>query len=458
MKREIIQLFIEWKNCTNRKPLIVRGARQVGKTYAINEFANTEFANSVSVNLEESPELKSVFKSNNPKSIIQELSIVKNTDITPGKTMLFIDEIQECPEAIVALRYFYEQMPDLHIIAAGSLLDTTLNEIQLSMPVGRVEFCYMHPMSFREFLWALAENKLANYIDTFTFGQPFSEAIHKKLLDAMRYFIFIGGMPESVKVFVESQKLIDVERVHSSILKSLQYDFAKYGNKSQIRHLSGVLNYIAQNTGKKIKYVNIDKEIRSLYLKEAFYKLEMSRVISIVKHTSSAGIPLTTHINNDIFKAFFLDIGLANHICKIQLIDPLNILTINEGALAEQFVAQELLSMVISFLEPQLYYWIREEKNSNAELDFLFQHNNSVIPIEVKAGKTGTLKSLHVFLFEKKLEFGIRLNTDVPSFGEFTSKVRSGVTNSEIAFQLLSLPLYMTNQIPRLLNSLNLKK
>jgi hypothetical protein len=424
----------------------------VGKTYTINEFANSQFLNSVNVNLEESPELKNIFKSTNPKSIVQELSILTNTDIKPGETLLFIDEIQACPEAIVSLRYFYEQIPELHIIAAGSLLDHTLSEIKLSMPVGRVEFCYMYPMNFREFLWAITENKLVDYLDNYTFGIPFSEAIHKKLLDIMRYYFFIGGMPEAVKVFVDSQKLIEVERVHSSILTSLQYDFAKYGSRSQQRHLSKVLDYVAQNTGKKIKYVNIDKEIRSINLKEAFYKLEMSRVVNLVKHTASSGVPLTTHINNDIFKAFFLDIGLANHICKIQLIDPLTILTINEGALAEQFANQELLVTGTSFIEPQLYYWIRDEKNANAEVDFLFQHNNFVYPVEVKAGKTGTLKSMHVFLFEKKIKTGIRLNTDIPTIGEFTTRVRSGASNSEITFHLLSLPLYMINQLPRLLN------
>jgi len=454
MKRDIIQLFSEWKNRNNRKPLIVRGARQVGKTYTINEFAREQFANSVTINLEESPELKQMFRTNNPKNIIQELSIIKNTDIIPSKTLLFIDEIQTCPEAIVSLRYFYEQIPELHIIAAGSLLDHTLNEIQLSMPVGRVEFCYMYPMHFKEFLWAVHENKLTDYLDSFTFNQKFSEAIHTKLLDLIRYYIFIGGMPEAVKVFAESQKLIDVERVQSSILTSLQYDFAKYGTKSQQRHLLSVLQYVAQNTGKKIKYVNIDKDTRSANLKEALYKLEMSRVINLVKHTASAGVPLSTHLNQDVFKAFFLDIGLANHLCKIQLIDPLKILTINEGAIAEQFANQELLSLATSFDNPQLYYWVRDEKNANAEIDFLFQHNNNVFPIEVKAGKTGTLKSLHVYLFEKNIKMGIRFNTDLPTIGTFKAKVRSGETNSEIDYTLMSLPLYMINQLPRLLHNL----
>ena len=456
MKRDIIQLLTEWKSRVNRKPLLVRGARQVGKTFAINEFGTQQFASFVSINLEESPEYKSVFKTNNPKSILQELSVLKNTDIIPGQTLLFIDEIQACPEAIVCLRYFYEQMPELHVLAAGSLLDHTLSEIQLSMPVGRVEFCYMYPMSFTEFLQALSEEKLLAYISAFTFGEPFSEAIHLKLLDLMRYYIFIGGMPEAVKAFVESQKLIDIERIQSSILTSLKYDFAKYGSKSQQRHLISVLNYVAQNTGKKIKYVNIDKEMRSVNLKEAFYKLEMSRVVSLVKHTASAGVPLTTYLNADIFKAFFLDIGLANHLCKMQLIDPLNMLSINEGALAEQFACQELLTLATPFEEPQLYYWVRDEKNANAEIDFIFQHNNLTYPLEVKAGKTGTLKSMHVYLLEKKLKTGIRLNTDMPSVGAFTTKVRAGITHAEITYQLLSLPLYMSSQLPRLLSSLRM--
>ena len=456
MKRDIIQLFIEWKGRENRKPLVVRGARQVGKTYSVSEFARQQFANAVTINLEESPEMKSMFKTNNPVSIIQELSVLKSTDIVPGQTLLFIDEIQSCPDAIVCLRYFYEQMPQLHVIAAGSLLDQTLSEIQRSMPVGRVEFCYMNPMNFKEFLWAISEEKLAAYIATFVLGEPFSEAIHKKLLDLMRYYIFIGGMPEAVKGFAENRKLIDVERVQSSILTSLQYDFAKYGAKSQQRHLTSVFNYVARNTGKKIKYVNIDHEVRSINLKEAFYQLEMSRVVSLVKHTASAGIPLTTHLNPDIFKAFFLDIGLANHLCKIQIIDPLKLFTINEGALAEQFVCQELLALTTSFDEPQLFYWVREERNSNAEIDFIFQHDNSIFPIEVKAGKTGALKSMHVYLFEKKLKTGIRINTDTPSIGNFKTKVRSGTTQAEITIQLLSLPIYMTNQLPRLLNSLQL--
>jgi predicted AAA+ superfamily ATPase len=309
----------------------------------------------------------------------------------------------------------------------------------------------MHPMSFSEFLWAMDETRLDDYLVSYNFNKQFSEAIHTRLLDLMRYYFFIGGMPEAVKVFAESKKLLDVERVHSSILTSLQHDFAKYGSRVEQRHLNTILNYVGRNTGKKIKYVNIDREARSVNLKEAFYKLEMSRVIHLVKHTSSSEIPLTTYLSSDIFKAFFVDIGLVNHLCKIELIDPLKILTIHEGAIAEQFAAQELLSISPSYAEPQLFYWVREEKNANAEVDFLFQFANSIYPVEVKAGKTGTLKSMHVYLFEKNLTTGIRFNADIPSLSEFKTKAGTNGKRSEISIRLLSLPLYMISQLPRLM-------
>jgi predicted AAA+ superfamily ATPase len=453
MKRDIIQLYLDWKQRKNRKPLIVRGARQVGKTYIIDQFAKDNFVNYVKINLEEKPEHKSLFKENKPVAIVQELSVLFNTDIEPGKTLLFIDEIQSCPEAIVSLRYFHEQLPELHVIAAGSLLDHTLNEMKLPMPVGRVEFCYMQPMNFKEFLWAMGENKLAEYLDKFTFKTTISEAVHKKLLDLLRYYIFVGGMPEAVKVFVETKKLIDVERVHQSILSALQYDFAKYGSRSEQQHLINTLKYVSQNPGRKIKYVNIDKEVRSTQIKEAIRKLEMSRIISIVKHTGSSGVPLTMHVNQDVYKTLFLDIGLSNSMSNIQLTDPLAILTANEGAIAEQFAGQEMLSLFPGFVDPGLFYWVREEKNANAEVDFLYQHKNIIYPVEVKAGKTGTLKSMHVYLYEKKLKTGIRLNTDTPSIGTFKTKVRSGDKSDTLSYKLISLPLYMVNQLPRLLSN-----
>lgn len=200
-------------------------------------------------------------------------------------------------------------------------------------------------------------------------------------------------MPEAVNQYIKTNDLLEVTRVHNNILTSLKYDFAKYGNRNQQQSLLTVLNYIAQNAGKKIKYVNIDKEIRFANLKEALYKLEMSRLITIAKYTSSPGVPLTTNMKDDIYKAYFLDTGLANHLSKIQLLDNIpQIMTINEGVLAEQFVAQELVTQNPPFIDPDLFYWLREEKNANAEVDFIFQHRNKIYPLEVKSGKNRNLE------------------------------------------------------------------
>ena len=450
MRREIVQFFINWKERPNRKPLIVRGARQVGKTFAIEQFGKQYFTNYLKINLEERLELHSIFKKNNTKTIIEDLSIVLNKDITPGKTLLFIDEIQSCPEAIITLRYFYEQFPNLHVIAAGSLLDHTLKEINFSMPVGRIEFCYMYPMSFKEFLWALSENKLVTYLENFKLENEINEAVHIKLLEILRLYFFIGGMPEAVQLYISQNKLIEIERTHANILTSLQHDFAKYGTRKQQEYLNLVLQYCAKNTGKKVKYVNVDHQSRSKYLKDAFNKLELSRLVHLIKHTNAKGIPITNNVKDEVFKPLFLDIGLSNHLGQIRLIEIPDIMTINEGAIAEQFIGQELLTLPNAYIDSKLYYWVREAKSTNAEIDYLYQSKNTIIPVEVKAGKTGSLKSLHVYLFEKKNKTGIRFNTDKPSIGTFKTKIRIGKSTEEVSYKLISLPLYMCFILPKI--------
>ncbi len=455
MKREIEQTLLEWKLRSNHKPLILRGARQVGKTYTIENFATENFDNYVKVNLEEKPELCKLFDKNDVRLIINEIAVILATDITAGKTLLFIDEIQTYPKAIQTLRYFYEQIPELHVIAAGSLLDYALNDMQYSMPVGRVEFCYMYPLNFREFLVVCSQNRLLEYIQNYDFRSEFSLVIHQKILEYLRLYFFIGGMPEAVQTYIETKKFTEVERIHNNIVTSLIYDFAKYGTRKQQENMTTVLKYTANNVGRKIKYVNIDKETRSTFLKEAFQKLELSRIIHLIRHTNVSGVPINDYINNDIFKPLFLDIGLVNHLGNIQLIDIDNLITNNEGMLAEQFIGQELVSSGKPFIDNKLFYWIREEKNANAETDYIFQHANTLYPIEVKAGKTGTLKSLHIYLHEKRLTTGIRFNLDVPSIGNFSISMKNAKTNNTLNYKLISLPLYFCCELVNVLAKLN---
>jgi uncharacterized protein len=451
IERDIIEELIAWKERDNRKPLILRGARQVGKTFTVERFARQHFENYIHINLEEQKDIRALFDHKNVQNIIDELSILFNEKIVPGKTLLFIDEIQVAPEAIVCMRYFYEQAKELHVIAAGSLLDHTLNEIRSSMPVGRIDFCTIHPISFKEFLKAADEILLLEYLEKYRPGDTFSELIHKKALGFLRLYFFIGGMPEAVSTYLKNKGLINAGRIHSSIVSTLRYDFGKYGNPKEQETLRDVMDYSANNIGRKVKYVNVNNEIRSDEIKSAFKKLSLSRIIHLIEQTAAGGVPLSAHRKENNYKPLFLDIGLANHIGNIQLIKIENLVTINEGALAEQFIGQELLNLVPPYIDPKLYYWSREQKNSNAEVDYLFQFNNQIFPIEVKSGKGGALKSLHVFLFEKELNTGIRFNADTPNFGQLQVKLNVGGKLQELSYQLISLPLYLCFRLPEIL-------
>ncbi len=448
MKRFIESYFASWKDNPNRKPLIIRGARQVGKTYSIEKFGKEFFEYFIKINPEQDESVKTIFKSKNPGLIITEISALYNTPVVEGKTLLFIDEIQLIPEAIVSLRYFYEQVPGLHIVAAGSLLDHILNELPYSMPVGRVEFAYMYPLNFKEFLLANGENSLVEYINGFSLGQPYSEALHLKISEYLRLYFFIGGMPEAVRVYVETRNLVEVEKIHSGILTSFQYDFAKYGTRKQQEYLKECLNYSANNIGRKVKYSSINKNAHSSYLKEALLKLEMSRIVHLIRKTKSSKVPINQYVDNDVFKPVFLDIGLVCSLAKIKLTDIKDLITDFEGALAEQFAGQELISSFAYYEDAKLFYWVREEKNANAEIDFLFQIENKIYPVEVKAGKTGTLKSLQVYLAEKKTKTGIRLNADLPSLGKnLTAVVNIKGKKQSLVYNLISLPVYFASNL-----------
>ncbi|MCD4772890.1 MAG: AAA family ATPase, partial [Bacteroidales bacterium] len=363
--------LIDWKNRTQRKPLIVRGARQVGKTYTIEEFGNEYFDEVIIVNFEETPEVKQFFQTNDVEQIVRNLEIYFGKKIQLSKTLLFLDEIQICPEAIITLRYFYEKIPSLHVIAAGSLLDHALNNLQYSMPVGRVEFAYMYPLCFYEFLDAINEKLLIDFLKNYNVQQIIPQPIHNKLIKLVRLYFFIGGMPEAVKVYAETKSLINTERTHESIIKSLEFDFAKYGTRSQQIIMTKLLKYIPKTAGQKFKYVNFDNSIRSEAIRKSLDLLNMSRIIHIIHSTKTKEIPLEYGVVEKVFKTLFLDVGLSNHILKLRLTDLENISLSNEGSLAEQFIGQELLCLPPYFTENNIYYWMREKRNSAAEIDYV---------------------------------------------------------------------------------------
>jgi len=455
MKRFAETYLLEWKNRKRRKPLIIRGARQTGKTYLVEKFAGAHFEKFVKVDFEFDVAAHSIFQSKDPTLITNELSLYFDTDIVAQRTLLFLDEIQACPEAIAALRYFYEKMPDLHVIAAGSLLDFALRDFPYAMPVGRIEFMYLNPITFEEFLWATTP-RLLEYIGQWSLKDQISTALDCKLKGSLRNFFFTGGMPEAVASYARDQNFIEVQRILGAILTTMQNDFAKYGSRKQQIYLQKVMHYVAVNIGRKVKYVNIDRNVRSGFLKEAFHLLAMSKVVHPVTRSDGNGLPLGAETSAMAFKPIFLDVGLVNSLCGLKLLNPEALITIHEGGLAEQFIGQELLNLEPFFQDTRLYFWNREEKNSNAELDYLLSHQNSVIPVEVKAGKTGTLKSLHLFLYAKALQFGLRFNMDRPSLGNFSTKVRLKNHDGHLEYTLLSLPLYLVGQTNRILGEIKL--
>ncbi len=395
MKRLITKKLIAWKTQPNRKPLIVRGARQVGKSYIINEFGNGHFKGAVHIiNFEKQPDWQRIFDLNlDINRIVSELEIILNKRITEGEDLLFLDEIQECPKAILALRYFFEQKPEMHVIAAGSLLEFALKDI--SFPVGRVQLINMHPMNFYEYLCAVGKDLLAETI----LQSPIklSDSIHNLLKMEIRNYFMVGGMPECVKVYAQNKRFPDVFDIQSDLINSFRQDFSKYAQFSDKRCLNAVLLSVSQNIGHQVKYSRLAEDFTNPTIKKAFELMETARIFKKVISSSPEGIPLGANTADKTFKTIMLDIGLLSRFSGFSTsveFQKTDLLSIFRGSLAEQFVGQELISAGHS----ELYYWSRHAKSSSAETDYLIEKNNEIIPIEVKSGAAGSLKSLHLLL------------------------------------------------------------
>ena len=437
MKRNIDQIIDQWKHSRVRQPLLIRGARQVGKTYSVTDFGKRAFENIVSVNFEEQPEMSRCFSDLNPKNIIDRLSILKRMTISPGRTLLFLDEIQECPQAITSLRYFLEKMPELHVIGAGSLIEFALHVEEFRMPVGRVQSVYMYPMSFAEFLTAVGEDRLLNHIHTVDLQTGMEQVFSIRLENLFRQYLLIGGMPRVVKAFEDKVVMEELQRLQSGLIRTYIDDFAKYASTAKHKYLKEVYSRAPQMAGQRYKYSHVNPGIEAKFLKEALGLLCDARCLSKICHASGAGVPLLATVNERKFKIAFLDVGLMQNALGVQdsiiLID--SVMQINAGSIAEQFVAQELLACADPYADKKLHFWAREARGSNAEVDFLIEIGGMPIPVEVKAGARGSLKSMRLFLNEyPNTLLGIRYSMHELSYFD----------------QILSIPLYMVNQTQRL--------
>lgn len=393
MRRSIETRLLEWRSSARRKPLILRGARQVGKTWLVENTLGKESANLVKIDLEKRRDLHVHFEGDlEPTKILNRLELTTGR-ITPGKTLLFLDEIQACPRALMSLRYFFEELPSLHVIAAGSLLEFALAEI--SFPVGRVQYMQVHPMTFYEFLLA-------------TRSEPMAEASlkHPRFVDAqvqetvmaeLRNYFFVGGMPECVKIWRDSGSMVETFEVQTEILESYRDAFSKYVPRADSSSLDAVLRNVARSIGDQLKYTRLDDGRTGQTNRRGFEILLDSGVLHKVPSCNPSGLPLGASANQKKFKAVVLDIGLMQRLCQMPVeleLEQKDLLAMYQGRLAEQFVGQELLA----HHGRDLFYWSREARGSNADVDFLVVREGEVFPLEVKSGRGGSLRSLHLML------------------------------------------------------------
>ncbi len=411
MERTIDQELTRWKQEEQRKVLLVRGARQVGKTYSVRKLGQ-DFKNFVEVNFEEIPGVKTFFeKSLNPHELCEKLSIYFKTPLKPGQTLLFLDEIQACPNAIRSLRFFYEKMPELHVVAAGSLLEFALEEIP-SFAVGRIKSLFMYPMTFSEFLIAAGEDRLEKLIFKSSQENPMDPLLHEITLDKLKIFQLIGGMPAVVKTYLEEKDLALCQEVIDDILTTIKDDFAKYKKKFPVVRLQEVFDSIVYQAGNKFKYSNISGEKCQVY-KDALELLVKAGLAHKVYHTAARGVPLGAQLDDKKFKVLLLDTGIYQRVLGLDIssyiVSDFGSI-INKGNLAELFVGLELIAHSSPRLHPEIYYWHREARSSNAEVDYVISREGTVIPIEIKAGSRGQMQSLHIFLSERNLAQGIRIS------------------------------------------------
>lgn len=403
-----------WKEQKKRKPLMLRGARQVGKTSTVRKLSES-FEYYLEINFEEHTKVHELFSGDlSPENICNNLAILYNMPVVAGKTLLFFDEIQSCIPAISSLRFFYEKMPDLHLISAGSLIEFALEELP-SFGVGRVRTLFIYPFSFDEFLIAIGENLLLNAKKKASAKNPLSIPVHEKLVDLLKRFFIIGGMPEVVSTYTKSKDLLLCKNVLDDLIISLRADFSKYKKLVPSSRIYEIFDSVVRQTGSKFIYSDASADANHRQIKEALQLLVKAGLVMPVTHSSANGIPLGAESNQKRQKMLLLDTGLYLNILGLPYSEVLfsdNSQLINKGVITELYVGLEIMKSGSCYEQKELYYWHREAKNSSAEIDYIIQQSMEIIPIEVKSSGKGSMRSMHLFLKEKKNRYGYRFSME----------------------------------------------
>ena len=435
IKRKITKHLSSWKGRADRKVLLLRGARQVGKTYSVRELART-FSSSIEVNFVETPAVANFFRSGSldPIAILKKLEVYYGVSIEPGSSLLFFDEIQACPEAITALRFFHEKLPTLHVIAAGSLLEFALSEIA-SFGVGRIESLFMYPVGLEEFFVALGAEALYAAGKAASPSTPLDEVLHLKACEILKLYSVIGGLPEVVQTYVSTRDFAACSAKLENLMVGYEDDFSKYNSKISPLKLRETLRASAAQAGGKFVYSHINPGSSTSGYSQALELLRLAGLVHVVQSSAANGLPLGAAINQKRFKVIPFDLGLFNRLSGLK---PAEILLseeqslVHEGALAEVLCGVELIGNAPPTERASLYYWAREDRGSNAEVDYLIEADGEILPIEVKARRKGQMQSLYLLMQSKGLERGLR--TSLENFATFDAP--SGKSIVEI------VPLY----------------
>lgn len=451
IQRSIDKQLLEWKQSYIRKPLLLRGARQVGKSSAVRHLGDT-FEYYIEVNFEKRPELKELFqKISDVHELAFRLGMLFNVPVEPGKTLVFLDEIQASPEAIKSLWFFKEDFPDLHVIAAGSLLEFALKDLA-SYGVGRIRSLFMYPFSFDEFLQAQGKMAWVEAKRNADSEHPLFEALHNELVQQYRTFLMVGGMPASVVAWLTTHDYTQCQAELDDIQLSYYDDFAKYSRKVDVRMLRNTLQSVVKQTGGKFTYSKVEGGYRAEEIKKALAMLCDAGIIKRVSHTAANGLPLGAETNDKFRKYIYLDTGLLLRILDMDFggAEELTSLIItgaaedlvNKGGLAELMLGWELVKYGSARNWHDLYYWENIVEGTTSEVDYILAQNMKVLPIECKAGTSGKMKSLRLFMRNKHIANAYRCSLE-----NFSQLVYRDEKDSDGVRCIRICPLYAVSNI-----------
>lgn len=442
MRRRLEEPLEAWIRSDTKPPLVLRGARQVGKTWLVRELAEISGRTLREVNFERDPRLARAFAAGGARPILEDLALDLGQEIDVARSLLFLDEIQATPEVLASLRWFREELPELPVVAAGSLLEFALGDASFSLPVGRVQYRYLEPMSFDEYLLAHGQDALLERLKDWQPGSAISPAAHDKATAWHERYAMVGGMPAVVDADVSRGDPAECRGLQADLMATYRDDFAKYAKRTDPKILDAVLLAVARQVGQKFVYARVEDGVKQLQARRALELLAKARLVTLAPHSASNGLPLGGEASERHRKALLLDVGLLHALLRTPAGSSFprreDLSPIVRGQIAEQLAGQQLRALTLG-ADTVLHYWQRFGGRPG-EIDFVVQIGMRVVPVELKAGAAGAMKSLHLFMREKGLDVALRIDTNPPSLQDVDVMTTLG---DPVKYQLLNLPGYM---------------